>query len=159
MVHNRRIPGEIVPQPADPGVRPKNPAPGQPPPVHRGPIENESRLEALIGSIDEIVFELDREGTFLNIWTTNEELLYRPRHELKGKRVSGVIGEEFFRPAYAGKRDEVFAEWSGKIKELAGCSNVYIKLGGLGMKMFGFDVHARAEDGFYGGLAAAGAGV
>ena len=98
MVHNRRIPGEIVPQPADPGVRPKNPAPGQPPPVHRSPIENESRLEALIGSIDEIVFELDREGTFLNIWTTNEELLYRPRHELKGKRVSGVIGEEFFRP-------------------------------------------------------------
>jgi two-component system cell cycle sensor histidine kinase/response regulator CckA len=100
MVHNRRVPGEIVPQPADPGVRPKNPAaaPDQPPPVHRNPIENESRLEALIGSIDEIVFELDREGTFLNIWTTNEELLYRPRRELKGKRVSGVIGEEFFQP-------------------------------------------------------------
>jgi two-component system cell cycle sensor histidine kinase/response regulator CckA len=100
MVHNPRIPGEIVPQPADPGVRAKNPAaaPDQPPPVPHSPIENESRLEALIGSIDEIVFELDRDGTFLNIWTTNEELLYRPRHELEGKRVSGVIGEEFFQP-------------------------------------------------------------
>ena len=100
MAHNPRIPGEIVPQPADPGVGAKNPAaaPDQPSPVHHSPIENESRLEALIGSIDEIVFELDRDGTFLNIWTTNEELLYRPRHELKGKRVSGVMGEEFFRP-------------------------------------------------------------
>src|SRR5208282_2916247 len=45
-----------------------------------------------------IVFELARDGTFLNIWTTNAELLYRPRHELKGKRVSDVIGEDFFRP-------------------------------------------------------------
>jgi two-component system cell cycle sensor histidine kinase/response regulator CckA len=100
MVHNPRIPGESVPQSADPGAGAKNPsaAPDPPPPVHHSPIENESRLEALIGSIDEIVFELDRQGTFLNIWTTNEELLYRPRHELKGKRVSGVIGEEFFQP-------------------------------------------------------------
>ena len=99
MVHNPRIPGEIVPQSADPGVRTKNPAAApEQPPLHHSPVENESRLEALIGSIDEIVFELDRDGTFLNIWTTNEELLYRPRHELKGKRVSGVIGEEFFRP-------------------------------------------------------------
>ncbi len=99
MVRNLRIPGETVPEPTDAGVRTKNPAaaPDQPS-VHRSPVENESRLEALIGSIDEIVFELDRDGTFLNIWTTNEELLYRPRHELKGKRVSSVIGEEFFQP-------------------------------------------------------------
>ena len=75
---------ENVPKPSDPGAA--------------RPIENESRLEALIGSIDEIVFELARDGTFLNIWTTNEALLYRPRHELKGKRVSEVIGEDFFRP-------------------------------------------------------------
>jgi two-component system, cell cycle sensor histidine kinase and response regulator CckA len=90
---------EIVPKTPDSGVRTPNPAaaPSQLP-EHSSPIENQSRLEALIGSIDEIVFELDRDGTFLNIWTTNEELLYRPRHELKGKRVSDVIGEEFFRP-------------------------------------------------------------
>jgi len=46
---------------------------------------------------------------------------------------------------YAGKRDAVFAEWSARIKELAGCPNVYIKLGGLGMRVFGFDVHEQAE--------------
>ena len=42
---------------------------------------------------------------------------------------------------YAGKRDEVFAEWSARIRELAACPNVHIKLGGLGMRMFGFSLH------------------
>ncbi|HVC50587.1 MAG TPA: amidohydrolase family protein [Stellaceae bacterium] len=51
--------------------------------------------------------------------------------------VGGAIGLG----PYVGLRDEVFAEWSGKIRELAGCPNVHIKLGGLGMRMFGFDVH------------------
>jgi L-fuconolactonase len=44
---------------------------------------------------------------------------------------------------YAGKRDEVFAEWSARIRELAQCPNVYVKLGGLGMRMFGFTVHTH----------------
>jgi L-fuconolactonase len=42
---------------------------------------------------------------------------------------------------YAGKRDEVFAEWRTRIAELAACPNVNIKLGGLGMRLFGFDLH------------------
>jgi L-fuconolactonase len=42
---------------------------------------------------------------------------------------------------YAGKRDQVFAEWSRKIRELAACPNVHVKLGGLGMRMFGFTHH------------------
>ena len=96
-----RSPVESVPKPQEPGAAKKDPAarraPAQPP-ERANPTENESRLEALIGSIDEIVFELARDGTFLNIWTTNDELLYRPRHELKGQRVSDVIGEDFFRP-------------------------------------------------------------
>jgi hypothetical protein len=48
--------------------------------------------------------------------------------------VGGAIGLG----PYAGKPDEVFAEWSGKIRELAACPNVHVKLGGLGMRMFGF---------------------
>ncbi len=55
--------------------------------------------------------------------------------------VGGAIGLG----RYKGKRDEVFAEWSARIKELAGCPNVYIKLGGLGMRVFGFDVHEQAD--------------
>jgi predicted TIM-barrel fold metal-dependent hydrolase len=42
---------------------------------------------------------------------------------------------------YAGKRDAVFAEWSASIRTLAACPNVHIKLGGLGMRMFGFTYH------------------
>jgi predicted TIM-barrel fold metal-dependent hydrolase len=42
---------------------------------------------------------------------------------------------------YAGKREEVFAMWCGMIRELAACPNVHIKLGGLGMRMFGFSHH------------------
>jgi L-fuconolactonase len=42
---------------------------------------------------------------------------------------------------YAGRRDEVFAEWRARIGELAGCPNVHVKLGGLGMRLFGFDLH------------------
>jgi len=45
---------------------------------------------------------------------------------------------------YAGRRDEVFAEWRNSIRELAQNPNVHIKLGGLGMRLFGFDVHRGA---------------
>lgn len=39
---------------------------------------------------------------------------------------------------YAGRRDEVFAQWAGDIGELARCENVWVKLGGLGMTVCGF---------------------
>lgn len=39
---------------------------------------------------------------------------------------------------YKGRREEIFEFWKGAIKELAGCSNTYLKLGGIGMPMFGF---------------------
>jgi len=64
-----------------------------------------------------------------------------PAQKIVLDHVGGAIGLG----RYKGKRDEVFAEWSGRIKELASCPNVHIKLGGLGMRMFGFDVHEQAE--------------
>src|SRR6266852_5526158 len=54
--------------------------------------------------------------------------------------VGGAIGIG----PYAGRRDEVFAEWKRSIGELAHCPNVHVKLGGLGMRLFGFDVHTGA---------------
>jgi predicted TIM-barrel fold metal-dependent hydrolase len=51
--------------------------------------------------------------------------------------VGGAIGIG----PYAGRRNEVFAEWRARIEELARCPNVSVKLGGLGMRLFGFDVH------------------
>lgn len=44
---------------------------------------------------------------------------------------------------YAGQRDEVFENWSRHIVELARCPNVWVKLGGLGMPICGFDFHKR----------------
>jgi predicted TIM-barrel fold metal-dependent hydrolase len=39
---------------------------------------------------------------------------------------------------YQGRRAEVLAEWGGRMRALAGCSNVVVKLGGLGMAVNGF---------------------
>ena len=49
--------------------------------------------------------------------------------------VGGAIGIG----PYAGKRDQVFAEWRANMRALASCLNVHVKLGGLGMRLFGFD--------------------
>jgi L-fuconolactonase len=60
-----------------------------------------------------------------------------PETQIVLDHVGGAIGLG----PYGGKRDDVFAEWSSRIRELAACPNVHIKLGGLGMRMFGFTVH------------------
>ncbi|HEY1297047.1 MAG TPA: amidohydrolase family protein [Chloroflexota bacterium] len=39
--------------------------------------------------------------------------------------------------AYSGRKDEVFESWSKSIRNLAGCPNVHVKLGGLGMRING----------------------
>ena len=60
-----------------------------------------------------------------------------PTTQIVLDHVGGAIGLG----PYAGKRDEIFTAWSAKIRELAACPNVHVKLGGLGMRMFGFTVH------------------
>jgi predicted TIM-barrel fold metal-dependent hydrolase len=42
---------------------------------------------------------------------------------------------------YVARKAEVFAQWQHSIRELAKCPNVMVKLGGLGMLIFGFDLH------------------
>jgi predicted TIM-barrel fold metal-dependent hydrolase len=46
---------------------------------------------------------------------------------------------------YAGRRDEILEWWTGPMSELAGCPNVNLKLGGIGMPIFGIDWHHRTE--------------
>jgi L-fuconolactonase len=46
---------------------------------------------------------------------------------------------------YAGKREEAFAAWRARIQEIASFPNTYVKLGGLGMKMIGFDFFEKPE--------------
>ena len=44
---------------------------------------------------------------------------------------------------YQGRRDEVFTAWRASIRQLAGCANVSVKLGGLAMLVAGFGFHER----------------
>jgi diguanylate cyclase (GGDEF)-like protein/PAS domain S-box-containing protein len=56
--------------------------------------ESEARLEALLSSLDDLVFELDENGTYLGIWTANDELLVAPRDRLLGRTHAEVVGED-----------------------------------------------------------------
>lgn len=56
--------------------------------------ESEARLRALLSSLDDLVFELDEDGVYLAIWTTNEALLIAPPRELLGRTVREAIGDE-----------------------------------------------------------------
>ena len=51
--------------------------------------------------------------------------------------VGGTIGIG----PYRGRTKEAFAEWISHIRELSRCQNVVVKLGGFGMRLFGFTVH------------------
>ncbi|HKL49396.1 MAG TPA: PAS domain-containing protein [Desulfuromonadales bacterium] len=54
----------------------------------------EERLHHFIGAMDEVVFEFDTEGRYLNVWSGNESLLKMPPQELLGKRVEDVVPRE-----------------------------------------------------------------
>jgi len=46
---------------------------------------------------------------------------------------------------YAGKRSDIFAEWEKSIRDLATCPNVVVKLGGMAMRINGWDFHEKAD--------------
>jgi predicted TIM-barrel fold metal-dependent hydrolase len=45
---------------------------------------------------------------------------------------------------YANRREEIFVTWKTSIEEIAKCPNVVVKLGGLAMRLLGFDFHERS---------------
>jgi len=46
--------------------------------------------------------------------------------------------------SYANRREEILAGWKASIREIAKCPNVAVKLGGLAMRLLGYDFHDRA---------------
>jgi predicted TIM-barrel fold metal-dependent hydrolase len=44
---------------------------------------------------------------------------------------------------YANRREEIFAAWKASIADIARCPNVHVKLGGLAMRLLGYDFHER----------------
>jgi len=57
--------------------------------------------------------------------------------------------------AYAGRRENIFSGWAASIRGLAACPNVCVKLGGLGMRINGYDFHLQPEPPSSDALAAA----
>jgi len=53
--------------------------------------ENHARMQTLVESVNEIIFEFDREGTYKSIWTTNDSLLLRPRSEMIGRLLTDIL--------------------------------------------------------------------
>ncbi len=56
--------------------------------------KSERQMKALLTSLDDIVFEFDEKGTYLDIWTADESLLAQPKAQMLGKRVFEVMGRE-----------------------------------------------------------------
>jgi len=52
---------------------------------------NELRLQALVSSVDEIVYEIDGGGALINVWAKDAALLMRPRSELIGRSLGDLF--------------------------------------------------------------------
>lgn len=57
--------------------------------------------------------------------------------------VVGHVGGAARVGAFAGRDDEVFAVWKAGIDALAAQPNVFMKIGGLGLRLWGFDLRSR----------------
>ncbi|MFN4087458.1 MAG: amidohydrolase family protein [Alphaproteobacteria bacterium] len=91
---------------------------------------------------------LDRLGLSFDAWVYHPQIgdvaeLARahPDVPIVLNHVGGPIGIG----PYAGRRDAVFADWRAAMRDLAGCANMFVKLGGLGSKRAGFAWHERPE--------------
>ncbi len=56
--------------------------------------DREHQMQALVTSLDDIVFEFDEQGTYLNVWTADETLLVEPKTQLLGRKVVETLGNE-----------------------------------------------------------------
>jgi PAS domain S-box-containing protein len=59
---------------------------------------SEARLQAMVGAIDEIVFEFDGYGIFRNVWASSEAALAQPKEKLLGTSIGQFLGAEVARP-------------------------------------------------------------
>ena len=89
---------------------------------------------------------LARKGMSLEGWVNASQL---PELAELAKAVPGLtiilnhIGGLMRTGPYANREDEVMAAWRSGIAAVAACSNVNMKLGGIGMPRTGFDWHER----------------
>jgi len=57
-------------------------------------LHSEERLRAFLNALDDLAFEFDDQGTYLNLWTRNENILLLPKEEIVGKTLAALHGQE-----------------------------------------------------------------
>lgn len=60
--------------------------------------EIQDQLQAVITSVDDIVFEMDEHGRFMRIWTRSDDYLFLPRERILGSTMAELFGREFSKP-------------------------------------------------------------
>lgn len=102
--------------------------------------------------------ELGKRGLSFDAWLYHPQIKWLtglarafPGTPIVLDHVGGPLGIR----GYEGRRDAVFADWKASMTELATCPNVHVKLGGLGMRINGFDFELEAEPPSSDALAAA----
>ena len=91
---------------------------------------------------------LSRHNLSLDVWayqTQHDELLDLAIANPDTTIVIDHLGGPVASGPYRGKRDEMFAGWKDGLKALAALPNTRLKLGGLGMRVGGFDFHEAVE--------------
>lgn len=88
------------------------------------------------------VAELTRLGLSLDAWvffTQLDDVVDLARSCADTSIVMGHCGGPLGYGPYAGRRDEVFAQWKLAVTKLAGCPNVTMKLGGMMIRLAAID--------------------
>ncbi|MDQ8727904.1 amidohydrolase family protein [Bradyrhizobium sp. LHD-71] len=91
---------------------------------------------------------LSRQNLSLDVWayqTQHDELLELAIANPDVTIVIDHLGGPVASGPYRGKREEMFASWKDGLKALARLPNTRLKLGGLGMRVGGFDFHESIE--------------
>lgn len=60
--------------------------------------QSDSHLRAIVSSLDDILYEVDETGHYLNAWAKDERLLFLPKREIIGKTLSELYGDKYARP-------------------------------------------------------------
>ena len=60
--------------------------------------QTQAQLQSIIASIEDIVFELDHHGRFINIWVKSDDFLFLPREKILGHTLSEMFGPDFAEP-------------------------------------------------------------
>lgn len=94
------------------------------------------------------VAAVGRKGLSLDLWvyhTQLDDVLALARAFPDVVMILDHAGTPLGCGPYAGRHDQVLAEWRGSLRALAELPNVFVKLGGLAMRFsgFGFDHQAR----------------